>query len=64
MRQACLADLEDYFRKRATRRVALDRTISLAVRLYEPPVPLIGKQIILHYHDHDHDRVKVQPEAV
>ncbi|CAO0821960.1 hypothetical protein DFAR_2740025 [Desulfarculales bacterium] len=24
------ADLEDYFRKRATRRVALDRTVSLA----------------------------------
>ncbi|CAO0824199.1 hypothetical protein DFAR_490011 [Desulfarculales bacterium] len=53
------ADLEDYVRKKATRRVALDRTVSLAGRLYEAPVPLIGKQIILLYHDHDHDRVEV-----
>ncbi|CAO0823510.1 transposase [Desulfarculales bacterium] len=44
------ADLEDYFRKRATRRVALDRTVSPAGRIYEAPVPLIGKQIILLYH--------------
>ncbi|CAO0821288.1 hypothetical protein DFAR_2220003 [Desulfarculales bacterium] len=41
------ADLEDYFRKRATHRVTLGRTVSLAGRLYEVPVPLIGKQIIL-----------------
>ncbi|CAO0821565.1 hypothetical protein DFAR_2480015 [Desulfarculales bacterium] len=53
------ADLEDYVRKKATRRVALDRTVSLAGRLYEAPVPLIGKQIILLYHDHDHDFVEV-----
>ncbi|CAO0820761.1 transposase [Desulfarculales bacterium] len=53
------ADLENYFRKRATRRVALDGTISLAGRLYEAPVPLIVKQIILRYHGHDHDRVGV-----
>ncbi|CAO0823130.1 hypothetical protein DFAR_340013 [Desulfarculales bacterium] len=51
------ANLEDYFRKRATRCVALGRTVSLAGRLYEAPVPLIGKQIILFYHDHDPDRV-------
>ncbi|CAO0823473.1 hypothetical protein DFAR_3710031 [Desulfarculales bacterium] len=48
------ADLEDYSRKRATRRVALDLTVSLAGRLYEAPVPLISKQIILLDHDHDH----------
>ncbi|CAO0822525.1 hypothetical protein DFAR_3150005 [Desulfarculales bacterium] len=41
------ADLENYFRKRATRRVALNHTISLAGRLYEAPAPLIGKQISL-----------------
>ncbi|CAO0819632.1 hypothetical protein DFAR_1040019 [Desulfarculales bacterium] len=59
MRQAGHADLEDYFRKRATRRVALDRTVSLAGRLYEAPMPLIGKRIILLYHDHGSDRVEV-----
>ncbi|CAO0823241.1 hypothetical protein DFAR_350001 [Desulfarculales bacterium] len=36
--------------------MALDRTVSLAGRLYEVPVSLIGKQII---HGHDHDRVEV-----
>ncbi|CAO0819985.1 hypothetical protein DFAR_1260038 [Desulfarculales bacterium] len=35
------ADLEDY----------LDRTVSLAGRLYEAPIPLIGKQITFLYHD-------------
>ncbi|CAO0819726.1 hypothetical protein DFAR_1100020 [Desulfarculales bacterium] len=53
------ADLGKYFRKRIARRVALNRTISLAGRLYEAPVPLIGKQIILLYHDHNPDRVEV-----
>ncbi|CAO0820217.1 hypothetical protein DFAR_1450005 [Desulfarculales bacterium] len=41
------ADLKDYFSKRATRRVPLDGTVSLVGRLYEAPVPLIGKQSIL-----------------
>lgn len=53
------ADLEDYFRKRAKRRVALDRTVSLGGRLYEAPVPLIGRQVTLLYHEHDPDRVEV-----
>ncbi|CAO0824498.1 hypothetical protein DFAR_670007 [Desulfarculales bacterium] len=53
------AGLENYFRKRASRRVALDCTVSLAGRLYEAQGPLIGKQIILLYHDHDPDRVEV-----
>ncbi|CAO0820005.1 hypothetical protein DFAR_1280005 [Desulfarculales bacterium] len=30
-------DLEDYCRKRAPRRVVLDRTVSLAGRRYEAP---------------------------
>ncbi|CAO0821051.1 hypothetical protein DFAR_2090029 [Desulfarculales bacterium] len=51
--------MEDYFRKRATRRAVLDHTVSLAGRLYEAPVSLIGKQIIFLYHHHDHDRVEV-----
>ncbi|CAO0824589.1 hypothetical protein DFAR_710052 [Desulfarculales bacterium] len=53
------ADLEEYFRKRATRRMTLGRTVSLAGRLYEAPVPLIDKQIILLYHDHDLDRTEI-----
>ncbi|CAO0821793.1 hypothetical protein DFAR_2650012 [Desulfarculales bacterium] len=57
------ADLKDYFRKRATRCVALDRTVSLAGRLYESQAPLIGKQIIFLYHDHDPDRVEVLLES-
>lgn len=52
-------DLEDYFRKRARRRVATDRTISLDGRLYEAPVPLIGKQVTVLYHQHDPGRVEV-----
>lgn len=51
--------LEDYFRKRAKRRVALDRTVSLNGKLYEAPVPLIGKQVTVLFHDHDPDRVEV-----
>ncbi|CAO0821831.1 hypothetical protein DFAR_2690020 [Desulfarculales bacterium] len=39
--------------------MVLDRTVFLSGRLYEAPVPLIGKQIILLYHDHDPDRVEV-----
>ena len=57
------AHLEDYFRKRAKRRVALDRTVSPNGRLYEAPVPLVGKQVILLYHDHDPDRVEVLLEG-
>ncbi|CAO0824886.1 hypothetical protein DFAR_970017 [Desulfarculales bacterium] len=55
------ADLEGYFKKRATRRVALDCTVSLAGRLYEAPVPLVGKQIILLYHGPDRVEVLTAP---
>jgi transposase InsO family protein len=51
--------LEDYFRKRARRRVANDRTISLNGNLYEAPVSLIGKQVTLLYHDHDPARIEI-----
>lgn len=52
-------DLDDYFRKRALRRVARDRTVALNARLYEAPLELIGKQVSLLYHDHDPARVEV-----
>jgi hypothetical protein len=52
-------DLEDYFRKRARRRVAKDRTISLNSKLYEAPVQLIGQQVTLLYHEHDPARVEI-----
>jgi len=51
-------DLEDHFRKQARRRVAKDRTVALAGRLYEAPIALIGKQITLLYHPHDPARVE------
>jgi len=51
-------DLEDHFRKQARRRVAKDRTVALAGRLYEAPTALIGKQLVLLYHDHDPARIE------
>ncbi len=55
--------IEDYFRKRARRRVANDRTVSLGRRLYEAPVPLIGKHVTLLFHEEDPSRVEVQLEG-
>lgn len=52
--------IEDYFRKRARRRVANDRTVSLNGRLYEAPVALIGSQVTLLYHEDDPARVEAQ----
>jgi hypothetical protein len=51
-------DLRDYFRIRTRRRVAKDRTIVLNGRLYEAPVPLIGKQVLLLYHENQPERVE------
>jgi transposase InsO family protein len=53
------AGLEDYFRKRARRRVANDRTVSLNGNLFEAPVSLIGKQVTILYHDHDPNRTEI-----
>jgi transposase InsO family protein len=53
------SNLEDYFRKRARRQVEKDRSVSLNGRLYEAPVPLIGKSATLLYHDHDPARVEI-----
>jgi hypothetical protein len=52
-------DMEDYFRKRATRRVNKDRTVSLHGRLFEAPTGLIGKFVTLLYHEQDPTRVEV-----
>jgi hypothetical protein len=51
--------LKDYFRKHARRRVAKDRTITLNGKLYEAPVTLIGKQVLLLFHDDQPQRVEV-----
>lgn len=51
--------LDDSFRKSARRRVAKDRTISLNGRLYEAPVTLIGKQVLLLFHENDPQRVEI-----
>jgi hypothetical protein len=58
--RAAPKDLPDHFRQQARRRVAKDRTISLAGRLYEAPIALIGKQITLFYHAHDPARVEAR----
>jgi len=52
-------DMEDYFRRRTTRRVHKDRTVSLDGRLFEAPTGLIGKIVTLLYHDHDPTRIEV-----
>lgn len=62
-RMECLrpapANLPDFFRQTARRRVAKDRTISLNGKLFEAPVGLIGQQVTLRYHEADPDHVEV-----
>ena len=53
-------NLRDYFRKVARRKVAKDRTITFKGKLYEAPVPLIGNQVELLYHDNDPDTMEVK----
>ena len=52
-------NLTDYFRKAVYRTVAKDRTISLANRLFEAPVVLIGKRVLCLYHEDDPGRLEV-----
>jgi transposase InsO family protein len=52
-------DLMDHFRKRVTRKVDKDRTVSLDGRLYEAPVEMIGKTVTLLYHESDPSRVEL-----
>jgi transposase InsO family protein len=52
-------DLLDYFRIPVTRKVDKDRTVSLNGKLYEAPLGLVGKQVMLLYHEHDPQRIEV-----
>ena len=61
--RAAPKDLSDHFRQQARRRVAKDRSVALAGRLFGLPSPLIGKQISLFYHPHDIARVEARYEG-
>ncbi|MBI4526915.1 MAG: Mu transposase C-terminal domain-containing protein [Deltaproteobacteria bacterium] len=61
--RAAPKDLPDHFRQQARRRVAKDRTVAIAGRLFEAPIALIGKQITLLYHPHDPARVEARFEG-
>jgi transposase InsO family protein len=52
-------DLKDHFRKAVYRTVAKDRTITLDGKLFEAPIPLIGRRVLLLYHEHEPGRVEV-----
>ena len=52
-------NLKDHFRNAARRKVAKDRTITFKGRLYEAPVPLIGKQVELLYHENDFENIEI-----
>jgi transposase InsO family protein len=53
-------NLKDHFRKVARRRVNKDRSVVLDRIMYEAPVPLIGKQIELLYHEDDREAVEAR----
>ncbi len=57
--RAAPKDLRDYFRIPARRKVDRDRTVTLAGRLYEAPVGLMGQTVTLLYHADDPDRVEI-----
>jgi transposase InsO family protein len=61
--RAAPKDLPDHFRQQARRRVAKDRTVALAGRLFEAPIALVGKQITLFYHAHDSARIEARYEG-
>ncbi len=52
-------NLKDHFRKAVYRRVFKDRTITLCGRLFEAPVALIGKRVLLLYHENEPEKVEV-----
>jgi putative transposase len=52
-------NLRDFFRQTVRRRVAKDRTVSLNGKLFEAPVPLIGQQVTLRFHEAEPERVEV-----
>jgi putative transposase len=52
-------DLRDYFRTAVRRKVDKDRTVSLAGKIYEAPLGLIGKVVTLLFHEKDPARIEV-----
>ena len=52
-------NLKDHFRKTLYRTVARDRTITLDGNLFEAPVKLIGKRVLLMYHEQQPRNVEV-----
>lgn len=52
-------DLKAHFRKAVHRSVAKDRTITLDGHLFEAPVLLIGKRVLLLYHEREPQRIEV-----
>ena len=52
-------DLMDHFRKRVTRKVDKDRTVSLNGKLYEAPLAMIGRTVTLAYHEADPARIEL-----
>jgi transposase InsO family protein len=52
------SNLKDHFRKAVYRTVAKDRTITLDGKLFEAPVALIGKRVLLLYHEHEHGNIE------
>jgi len=61
--RAAPSNLTDHFRQCARRRVAKDRTLTLNGRLYEAPVPLIGRQVELLYHPEAAEKVEIRYRA-
>jgi putative transposase len=57
--RAAPKDLRDYFRLAVRRKVAKDRTVTLAGRSFEAPVGLIGQTVTLLYHERDIERVEI-----
>jgi putative transposase len=53
-------NLKDHFRKVGLRKIAKDRTITLNGRLFEGPIPLIGKRVELLYHESEPENVEVK----
>jgi len=54
------ANLKDYFRNVARRKVAKDRTIVFRGRIYEAPVALIGNQVELLFHEDSLEEIEVR----
>jgi hypothetical protein len=52
-------NLKNHFRKAVYRTVFKDRTITLNGRLFEAPVALIGKRVLLLYHENEPEKVEI-----